>query len=253
MASLITNNNGSVVLLPFATPHLGVFKSCKVFHPAAHPSKPADSTEGLNETKDYSGYSSVKIASMISHTVIATIPSKSTVAGLVLDSLLGSFINTDNILAEVERIEVTDCSIASQVKVAFEAQTHAKSVVVVWPYQVFNRNQAFSGNGVADFAYTHPMANIKRGSLAECVVVAQEGDGLASENEIVCKDVLAYEAVDDLIKGHYTRVVSIVALRRDDFEAFVHSPEYPDLSKLLKKTLVGKRGVLVNPQESDFI
>ncbi len=209
----------------------------------------------FDETKDYVGYGSVKLASSLSHTVIATIPPKSTPAGMAIDALLSTFVNPENILSEVERVEYTDedRSIAGQIKAALAAEPNATHVAVIWPYQTLNLEQPLmGGEGEATFAFTHPMIGGERLSITEGYGVVPEGS--AGDTEITAKDVSLYAELDEFVRGPYTRMISLVEFSREDFEEWVATTtEYPKLEGLMKKTLAGKRGFIVNPQGNSFI
>ncbi len=251
--STLLHNKGVVVLLPFATPHKA-YKKWGVFHPATIPYAQDRRASSFDEMKDYIGFESVKFATKISHTVVATIPPKSTVCGHALEELLSLYTDPNNILAEIERIEHHEDSIASQVEAAFNAVPNANSVLVIWPYQMFHpEDQMVSGTAEynAAFTFSHPMLNLRRDAIPEAIGVAVADE--TQENTVECKDVATLRDLDAMLKGSYTRVITSVEIFRDDFFAFRTEPEYPDLSMLLKRTLAGKRGILTNHNGHSFI
>jgi len=248
----IVNEQNLIVLLPYATPHQNFKFPWGAYHPAAALYQKDQGATLINEATDYVAYSSVHVASCLSHTVVATIPSKTTISGMMLDHVLSTFVNPENILAEVERLECDETTIAGQIKAAFDFYQHATRVLVIWPYQVFPNRNIIAADGDAKFAYSHPMLNVKPSKIPECVVVSAVVASNGNGDDIECHDVQEYKELDTLLKGHYTRVLSMVELNRDEFFDFTSSPTYPNLTLLIKKTLVGKRGVMVG-QGHQFI
>lgn len=244
----------NLVVLPFATPH-GSFEQWGVFHPMTLMMTKLDNSKKVkvcNQTKDYSGYSSVKLASCLSSNVVAVIPPKTTIAGLTLDALISTFVDTENILTEVDRVELldSDCSIANQVRLALTQAPSTTQITVCWPYQMFgdiwkNSSDILELANKNNVAFCHELLPFNRSNVAECVVV--------SVDEGTCKNVMAYQYIDEMLRGHFQRVVSLASFSRSDFEEFASSPDFPDMSKLLKKTLTGRSGLLVQPEGHRFI
>lgn len=251
MSELI-HNKGLVVLLPFATPHTA-YKKWGVFHPACHLSPRDRKSKEFDETKDYSGFDSVMFATRLSHTVVATIPPKTTVVGMMLEELLATYVDPNNILAEIERVEHAEDSIASQVEAAFNAVPSADKILVVWPYQIFNSEEPLPDHepGNYSFSFSHPMLNLRRDMIPEAIGISVVDE--SKEVQADLKDAVAIKDLDTLLKGSYTRILTSVEIRREDFDAHKGTPEYPDLVPLIKRTLAGKPGLLTNPNGHQFI
>lgn len=243
----------SIVLLPLATPHT-YFTKGGVFHAYCLPQQFNRKAKDLNQTTDYIGYSAVKFASKLSDQIVATIPPKTTVVGLMLDQLLDGFVDTNNILSQVERLEVDTDSIVSQVRATFAANSHEDKIVLIWPYQIFNAETPLaSGDGGFVLGYTHPNASINKPNVPEaiCFDVAEATD---ESGEVVVKTVMKFSEVDEMLRGNFTRFLSLVEIERDDFNVFeATAADKEDIFELIKKSITGKRAVLVNPQGNQFI
>jgi len=242
-----------IVLLPFATPH-SFFKKGGVFHPAALPMQVEKRPKDFNETVSYTSYSAVKLAGSISTMVVATIPSKTTVAGMALDQLLSGFIDPVNILAEVERIEHDGDSIASQVTAGFNAYQGIDKLVLIWPYQMFDHEKPMAFTGEVTMGHTHPMLSINKDHIPECVVFSVTDETEKDQTQCTVKNVMKLSDVDTMIKGSFTRVISVVDIMRDEWNVWQQTAQDPeDISEFLAKTLPGTQAGLVNPDGNQFI
>jgi len=243
----------TVALLPFLTPHKA-FESCSVFHPAGLPAKQSRKADApFKESTDYTGYHSVKMAASFTHVIFATIPSVLTPAGATLKALLSTYVDSSNVLAEVECFdEEGPKTIMEQVERAFTVFDGYNSVTVVMPYQLINLTNPFDGEGEATFAYSHGGLNYDRKMIPEGVGIYCKDENL---KDAVATSVGYYNELDEIVKGNYTKMLSCVEIMRGDFElhlATAGEDKY-NLAKFLQKTLVGKRGVLVNPNGNAFI
>lgn len=233
------------------TPHMS-FSPNGVYHPLTllMGYKPGVITD---EKSAYSGYSSLFFGSMVSNTVVVAIPfGDAKVWVHNLRHLVSNFVNADNILAETELLELDPArsdsgTIARQVKEAFDAYPSAARIMLIWPYQMVCAKQPIMATGNIHFTYTHHNLNVQRRFVPECIVLAPEDKD--AESEMVCKSVVAHADVDDILKAMYTRVLSTCEIHREEFMAYVGTTDYPNMQPFLQKTLVGKRGALMNHKD----
>lgn len=248
------NNSDLIALIPALTPHQS-FSVGGVFHPLTLllGYKPGFL---VDEKSTYSGYSGMHLGSMASNTVVVTVPGTNSVWKTVLKKLAEDFVNADNILAEAEILELDDhnpiaTTIAYQVQRTFAAYPGAKRIMLIWPYQMMSVKTPILGTGAMDYTFTHHNLNVMRKLVPECLVLAAEDDG--QEAEMVCKGVVSYEDVDDLLKPMYRRVLSSVEIPRDMFEYYANTQDFPNMQKLVQQLIVGKRGVVMNHKDFAFL
>ena len=244
------NNADVVSLIPACTPHPS-FSPEGVFHPMTllEGYKPGKTIE---ERVAYSGYSSIYFGSLASNTVAITVPQADSAWKKNLVQLASQFVDPANILAEVEILEAASDvdqwnTIAAQLGATFSFYKGANRVWLIWPYQTLDVKQPMLGSKKSDvhFTYTHQNLIVQRKYVPECISLMPEDKD--SENEMVCKSVSAYADVDDILKGAFTRCLSAVEVRRDEYDRWrKDSPTSYDIQELMKIVLVGKKGVLMN-------
>lgn len=259
MTAMIKKNQE--VLLPYNSPSLMFDEvSSKVFHAAAVPWKPR-SSDKFKVPTHFTGSGSIGLAAKLGLNVTMTVSSDdSLLSTRSLIECANMFIDPANPFAFVDTLPTSETTIAGQVR-AFFAASEASSVLVVWPYQIFDLAPKSLSSAVdepfqlftsapegATFAYTHHMMQVMRSLIPEAVAVApREISNLT--DDIVCANACSVGTVDDMLKGSFTRLISMVAIDRDDFAAYSGN----DIAEFLGQNLQGKRGVCVDPTKAYFM
>lgn len=245
------------VVLPYNTPHEHMFDelSSKLFHPATllHGYK---STPPFKLPYCFTGFGSIQVGVSLGFDVTVMIGNNGFPAETFLKACINFFIDPANPFANVSTQETPNTSIAGQVADFFADNEEYESALVIWPYQTFENEKALfhsdSNSYNADFVFSHPLMKVDKYRIPECIVVAPRD--MMADKEMECANALSVGTVDDILRGSFTRALSMVEIDREPFEEFRKKSFTPDdISVFLGSYLRGKRGILIDPRTHQFI
>jgi hypothetical protein len=185
----------------------------------------------LDSNEEYAGYETIKRATSISATVVATIPPVITPAGYSLQHLLSKFININNVVAEVFCVEHNEFSIVSQVKAAVQRYP-AESMTVMMPYQVGVCSRYFVHDDVSVLLKNRSHSD----KPAEGIVVSIAEDSLC---DFVVKDIAADTETDLLFNNIYGHRLDLIKFRQSDFINFMERHPNASFADFLRTICIG--------------